>query len=430
MAMVINHNLSALNTYNQLNSNSSLMNKSLQKISSGYQINTAADDAAGLAISEKMRGQIRGLDQANANAQDSISMVQTAEGALSETTDILQRMRELAVQSASDTNTDADRANIQDEVDALVKEINRIADTTEFNTKKLLDGSMSSKTTQQASIDSNTAVKTTAGAALTDTTALLTDLTDADGNSLGIKAGDTVTVSYMKDGALITGSLDVTATTTLADLETITTSDKDGNLTGNTVATDLGLTVDTTSGALTATSAGTGTANAIYGLTITVNDTDGDSVTAATNALSDFTQTQAAKNTGSDKSSTILIGANTGQSINIAIDNMDAESLGVNNLQVDTQDAANVALGVIDTATATVTTMRSKLGAIENRLDHTINNLTTSSENLTAAESRIRDVDMASEMATYTKLSVMTQAATAMLAQANQQPQQVLSLLK
>ncbi|WP_312519638.1 flagellin [Anaerospora sp.] len=432
MAMVINHNLSALNTYNQLNSNSSLMNKSLQKISSGYQINTAADDAAGLAISEKMRGQIRGLDQANANAQDSISMVQTAEGALSETTDILQRMRELAVQSASDTNTDADRANIQDEVDALVKEINRIADTTEFNTKKLLDGSMSGKTTQQASIDSNTAVKTTAGAALTDTTALLTDLTDADGNSLGIKAGDTVTISYMKDGALITGSLDVTATTTLADLEDIDTFDKDGNATTGatkTAADDLGLTV-ATSGALTATAAATGTANSVYGLTITVTDSDGDSVTAATNALSDFTQTQAAKNTGSDKSSTILIGANTGQSITIAIDNMDAESLGVNNLQVDTQDAANVALGVIDTATATVTTMRSKLGAIENRLDHTINNLTTSSENLTAAESRIRDVDMASEMATYTKLSVMTQAATAMLAQANQQPQQVLSLLK
>lgn len=432
MAMVINHNLSALNTYNQLNSNSSLMNKSLQKISSGYQINTAADDAAGLAISEKMRGQIRGLDQANANAQDSISMVQTAEGALSETTDILQRMRELAVQSASDTNTDADRANIQDEVDALVKEINRIADTTEFNTKKLLDGSMSSKTTEQASIDSNTAVKTTAGAALTDTTALLTDLTDADGNSLGIKEGDTVTISYMKDGALITGSLDVTATTTLADLEDIDTFDKDGNATTGatkTAADDLGLTV-ATSGALTATAAAEGTANAIYGLTITVTDSDGDSVTAATNALSDFTQTQAAKNTGSDKSSTILIGANTGQSITIAIDNMDAESLGVNNIQVDTQDAANIALGVIDTATATVTTMRSKLGAIENRLDHTINNLTTSSENLTAAESRIRDVDMASEMATYTKLSVMTQAATAMLAQANQQPQQVLSLLK
>lgn len=432
MAMVINHNLSALNTYNQLNSNSSLMNKSLQKISSGYQINTAADDAAGLAISEKMRGQIRGLDQANANAQDSISMVQTAEGALSETTDILQRMRELAVQSASDTNTDADRANIQDEVDALVKEINRIADTTEFNTKKLLDGSMSSKTTEQASIDSNTAVKTTAGAALTDTTALLTDLTDADGNSLGIKEGDTVTISYMKDGALITGSLDVTATTTLADLEDIDTFDKDGNATTGatkTAADDLGLTV-ATSGALTATAAATGTANSVYGLTITVTDSDGDSVTAATNALSDFTQTQAAKNTGSDKSSTILIGANTGQSITIAIDNMDAESLGVNNLQVDTQDAANIALGVIDTATATVTTMRSKLGAIENRLDHTINNLTTSSENLTAAESRIRDVDMASEMATYTKLSVMTQAATAMLAQANQQPQQVLSLLK
>lgn len=428
MAMVINHNLSALNTYNQLNSNSSLMNKSLQKISSGYQINTAADDAAGLAISEKMRGQIRGLDQANANAQDSISMVQTAEGALSETTEILQRMRELAAQSASDTNTDADRANIQDEVDALVKEINRIADTTEFNTKKLLDGSMSSKTTEQASIDTNTALKGASGATLTDA-ALLTALTDADSNSLGIASGDTVTVSYMKDGALYTGSVAVTATTKLSDLAAIATSDKDGTLTGDTVAEDLTLAVSS-SGTLTATAKELGTANAIYGLTITVTDTDGDSVTAATNALSDFTQTQAAKNTGSDKSSTILIGANTGQSITIAIDNMDAESLGVNNLQVDTQDAANIALGVIDTATATVTTMRSKLGAIENRLDHTINNLTTSSENLTAAESRIRDVDMASEMATYTKLSVMTQAATAMLAQANQQPQQVLSLLK
>lgn len=428
MAMVINHNLSALNTYNQLNSNSSLMNKSLQKISSGYQINTAADDAAGLAISEKMRGQIRGLDQANANAQDSISMVQTAEGALSETTDILQRMRELAVQSASDTNTDEDRANIQDEVDALVKEINRIADTTEFNTKKLLDGSMGGKVaTATKNMQSNTAIQD-AGSPLTATTSELEDLTDADGNSLGIAVDDVITVSYMKDGALVTGTHTVVAGDTLATLATI---DTDGAAGTNTVATDLSLAVDA-NGTLTAEAVNAGTKDAIYGLTITVTDSTGETTnTAATNALSAFAQTTAAKNASlTDKSSTILIGANSGQSLNIAIDNMDAESLGVNNLQVDSQESANIALNVIDTATATVTSMRSKLGAIENRLDHTINNLTTSSENLTAAESRIRDVDMASEMATYTKLSVMTQAATAMLAQANQQPQQVLSLLK
>ncbi len=416
MGMVINHNLSALNTFNKLNTNNTLMNNSLEKLSSGYRINSAADDAAGLAISEKMRGQIRGLDQASANAQDSISMVQTAEGALNETTDILQRMRELAVQSASDTNTDDDRTNIQDEMNALVTEINRIASTTEFNTKKLLDGSMSTKIAARANIQSNAAI-TDGGSALSATSSVLTDLTDTAGNSLGINEDDTVTVSYMKNGELVSTDVTVTATTDLAAL----------------AGADFDLSVDT-DGNLLATASADGTAAAVYGLTITVSSTDTEGNvtvnTKATNALSAFTQTQSAKDDSVEGTATVLIGANTGQSINISIDNMNAQSLGVNGLDVSSQKAADIAISVIDTATGTVSSMRSKLGAIQNRLEHTINNLTTSSENLTAAESRIRDVDMASEMANYTKLSVLNQAATAMLAKANAQPQQVLTLLQ
>lgn len=415
MSMVINTNLSSLNTYNQLNRNSSLMNKSLEKLSSGYAINSAADDAAGLAISEKMRGQIRGLDQASANAQDAISMVQTAEGALEETTDILQRMRELAVQSASDTNTDEDRQAIQDEMDALTAEINRISDTTEFNTKKLLDGSMGKAVaTDTKNMQTNTALNS----ATTGTTTL-GSLTDADGNSLGISDGDIITISYIKNGETLTDTF------TVADATDDTLSDLFG---GTNASADIALTADTDG--VYAEAATAGTAAAIYGLTISVTTADGDTRSAATNALSSFTQTSAAKNKNADGSSTILIGANTNQSINIDIDDMSASALGVEGLNVSNQGAANIAIKAIDTATQTVSSMRSKLGATQNRLEHTINNLTATSENLTAAESRIRDVDMASEMAKYTQLSVVTQAATAMLAQANQQPQQVLQLLK
>ncbi len=408
MGMVINTNMAALNTYNQLNLNNTAMNKSLQKLSSGYRINTASDDAAGLAISEKMKAQIRGLDQASDNAQDGISLAQTAEGALNETTSILQRMRELAVQSSSDTNTDEDRQNIQDEMDALVSEINDIANDTQFNTKNLLDGSMGKAVTAATkNVQSNTSLATT-----TTTGDLLTSLTDADGNSLGISASDTITVSYVKNGVLESQDITISSTTTL----------------GGIASGDFTLDADTNG--ITATAATGGTSSAIYGLTITVKDSDGNTNTAATKALSSFTQTTKAEDKRNDGSATVLIGANTGQDINISIDNMDASSLGVQGIQVGTQDEANIAIKVIDTAISTVTSQRSKLGAIENRLDSTINNLTTSSENLTSAQSQIKDVDMASEMANYTKLSVLNQAATAMLAQANQLPQQVLTLLK
>ena len=407
--MIINHNMASLNTLNSLNANNTTMQKSLAKLSSGLRINTAADDAAGLAISEKMRGQISGLDQASSNAQDSISLLQTAEGALDESTSILQRMRELAVEASSDTLTDSDRTDIQSEFDELIEEIDRIAQTTQFNTKNLLDGSMSEvNKSVTANVSTNTSLNANTLAAST-----LTSLTDASGNSLGIEAGDTISLNYVKDGALQTTSFTVTTATTLGDLDT-------GDFTLATATT----------GTLTATAATGGTTSAIYGITYTVTDSDGDKRSTVSDTLSSFTQTTAANDLRADGSATVLIGANTGQNLNISIDAMDASSLGVKNLTVTSQTAAEVAISVIDTATSMVSAARGKMGAEENRLEHTINNLTTSSENITSAESRIRDVDMAAEMAEYTKLSVINQAATAMLAQANQMTQGVLSLLK
>ena len=411
--MIINHNMASLNTLNALNANSSVMQKSLAKLSSGLRINSAADDAAGLAISEKMRGQISGLTNASSNANNGISLLQTAEGALNETTSILQRIRELAVQAASDTNTESDRTDMQSELTELVNEIDRIAKTTQFNTKNLLDGSMSAATSACVNVSTNTSL-----ASATTTACLLTALKDTGGNSLGISCGDSISVSWVKNGAMCSATLSVTSTDSLSTLFACTT-----------IAADIVLACNT-SGNLIATAATAGSSNAIYGLTFTVTSSDGTENTTASSSLSNFTQTQEASDARSNGSSTILIGANTGQTFNISIDSMTATSLGVKNLDITSQKEADVAIKVIDTAIEMVSAERGKMGAEENRLEHTMNNLTTSSENITSAESRIRDVDMAAEMAEYTKRSVIGQAATAMLAQANQLPQQVLSLLK
>jgi len=271
--MRINHNIAALNTYRQLTAGTLSASKNMEKLSSGLRINRAGDDAAGLAISEKMRGQIRGLEMASKNSQDAISLIQTAEGALNETHAILQRMRELAVQGANDTNTTIDRDQIQQELNQLISEIDRISTTTQFNTKNLLDGSLSA---------------------------------------------------------------------------------------------------------------------------------------------------------------TFQVGANSNQIINLSIATMDSSALtvGAANVSVASNALASTAISNIDNAINAVSQERSKLGALQNRLEHTINNLSTSAENLTAAESRIRDVDMAKEMMEFTKNNILSQAAQAMLAQANQQPQGVLQLLR
>ncbi|MBK5482955.1 flagellin [Peribacillus sp. TH16] len=274
--MIINHNIAALNTHRQLSSATNAQSKSMEKLASGLRINRAGDDAAGLAISEKMRGQIRGLDMASKNSQDGISLIQTAEGALNEVHSILQRQRELASQASSDTNVDADRTALQDEFDQLSEEIGRIKDTTQFNTMNLLDSSAGTLKLQ-----------------------------------VGANSGQTMDID------LTTAGIDLTALQT-----------------------------------------------------------------------------------------------------------------GVAALKLDDNTNANAAMDALDTQIAAVSSGRSYLGAAQNRLEHTINNLNTSSENLTAAESRVRDVDMAKEMMQQTKNSILSQAAQAMLAQANQQPQGVLQLLR
>ncbi|MFU8691522.1 flagellin Hag [Rossellomorea sp. FS2] len=305
--MRINHNIAALNTHRQLNSANSAQSSSMEKLSSGLRINRAGDDAAGLAISEKMRGQIRGLDMASKNSQDGISLIATAEGALNETHSILQRMRELAVQSSNDTNTSTDRNEIQKEVDELAKEITRISNTTEFNTMKLLDGSKDF----------------------------------ANNGDIGVE----------------------------------------GDLTFQ-IGANNAQTMQLTIGAMDAVSLGVHRASNVNNVSADAAGTSGAAVTE-------------------------------------------------NGIDVSTNAAtATAAITTIDSAIQKVSAERSKLGANQNRLEHTINNLGTASENLTAAESRVRDVDMAKEMMEQTKNSILSQAAQAMLAQANQQPQGVLQLLR
>jgi flagellin len=289
--MRINHNIAALNTYRQFNTANAGQANSMEKLSSGLRINKAGDDAAGLAISEKMRGQIRGLDMASKNSQDAISLIQTAEGALNETHSILQRMRELAVQSSNDTNTADDRSALQNEVNELANEVTRIANQTEFNQKKLLDGQGASSLNFQ--IGANEGQQLAIG------------ISAMDAFSLGVAQSGTAATTSL-GATIVSGGIDISA-----------------------------------------------------------------SAQAATSAIT-----------------------------------------------------------TIDSAIQAVSDERAKLGANQNRLDHTINNLNTSSENLTAAESRIRDVDMAKEMMNQTKNSILSQAAQAMLAQANQQPQGVLQLLR
>jgi len=412
--MRINHNIASLNTYRQLTVNTQAGSKSLEKLSSGFRINRAGDDAAGLAISEKMRGQIRGLDQASRNAQDGISLIQTAEGALTETHSILQRMRELSVQGANDTLTSDDRTKIQEEIDNLLKEVDRISTTTEFNTKKLLNNDLAGATTAKA-----TQLKNTTGlAAATKNATTFSTLKDADGNSIALSAGDKITITGTKGGAQFTITLTVTATDTLAEIATA--------LVGGNYANAATF----TSGVWTIDADTTGLGAAIGAFTITAKSASGVERTAFNNAMNKISETQTAANAHQDGSASVQIGANSNQTLDISINDMGKVALGVSGVTVKTRSSAQISITSVDEAIKKVSTERSKLGALQNRLEHTINNLGASAENLTASESRIRDVDMAKEMMEFTKNNILNQAATAMLAQANQQPQAVLQLLR
>ncbi len=455
--MIINHNIAALNTYNKLSANNATSSKALEKLSSGLRINRAGDDAAGLAISEKMRGQIRGLDQATRNAQDGISLIQTAEGALNETHSILQRMRELAVQAASDTNTDGDRAEIQKEITQLKAEITRISTDTEFNTKKLLNGNMGKLLTDlgtgsvafKAGVSGLAATGSDLGGSYQLVLAAVgTNTAAINSNSIatGLAAAN-ITAQTGQHAEYGHYRLEVSNFGSTADL-TLTGPD------GQTyTSTGAGLGADISLGGITfAFSAHAITGNGALDFDFTANglqiNLTGDKTVTTTAIASyageklniggfEFTlQTNHGilndqiNMTVQDKSVKFHIGANAGQNVTLAINDMSATALRVNDIDLSTQTGANAAITTIETALETVSSERAKLGAMQNRLEHTINNLTTSSENLSASESRIRDVDMAKEMMNFTKTNILSQAATAMLAQANQQPQGVLQLLK
>ncbi|MBW9170638.1 flagellin protein [Clostridium estertheticum] len=582
--MIINHNLGAMNANRNMGINAANANKSMEKLSSGLRINKAGDDAAGLAISEKMRGQIRGLDQAGANAQDGISMVQTAEGALSETHSILQRMRELAVQSGSDTNVGVDRTEIQKEMNQLSSEINRIGNTTEFNTQKVLAGDGKANLTETgkatnanlvngatttteatqtttltaAAVNGNTQSFTLNGQKITLTFATNPGV-NADENTLDGKAtnvtGNSATI-YL-DNTTATAAVPDSATTAATSIaaalkQVIAANDSlKGNFTAGSAAgaitvaaTATGLAkgsdgnIAVSSGAIAGSASGAAsvgvttatkavaadvvdfnsvvdapTAQKFAGKGFTVGDKQiefynadkgaytGDAigvnisgVTTAAGMISAvvnqagpkvsdvvFSTGTAGKLTatatvggvagndirvtdgGVQKAfeATLQVGANQGQQFKIDVNDMRAAAIDVTAtaggtdsatgavytasnsvtngtdsttreaaLDVSTAENSTNAVKTINNAIEKVSSERSKLGAFQNRLEHTIANLGTSSENLTSAESRIRDVDMAKEMSTFSKNNILNQAAQAMLAQANQQPQQVLALLR
>ena len=397
--MRIQHNIAALNANRQLGINNANVAKNLEKLSSGYKINRAGDDAAGLAISEKMRSQIRGLDQATNNANDGISLVQTAEGALNETHSILQRMKELATQSSNGTyQDDVDRQNITKEVDALKSEIDRISTSTNFNKINLLDGSLA----LQATADDATVAGATVGVKTSVADITVTFAASVEGGTPGAAwnaAGDTLTITLGHEAAA-----GADKTYSVADLNNLIK-----NATGSDKA--LGTVTLTTDKDLTLAK-GTGITAAV-------------SFDATTMPAED---SEEAKNAGL----ILQIGASAAedQQVNLKIGNLSSKGLGIDQVDLSTQEKALESIQYIDDAINTVSGTRADLGALQNRLEHTVNNLGVTSENLTSAESRIRDVDMAKEMMEMTKNNVLTQAAQSMLAQANTQPQSILKLLQ
>ena len=384
--MVVQHNLTAMNSNRMLGLTTASQAKSTEKLSSGYKINRAADDAAGLSISEKMRKQIRGLTQASSNAQDGISAVQTAEGALTEVHDMLQRMNELAVKASNGTMSSDDRSYVQNEIDQLVTEIDRVSITTKFNETYLLDG-------KAGEAKSYNSVKTSE----------ITSYTGVKAATAGLAADGTTSVEIKTDQAVNFGSYTYCGTYTDGDLSADSKKFNDKEAFVNAVKTEL-MSKDKN----------------IKNVSI---DAKGN---LQVDAFADM-------KTGAANIS-LQVGADTSSDnkIEASISQLSARGLKINGLRVDGSDSskADAAVDTIADAIQKVSTQRSALGAIQNRLEHTINNLDNVVENTTSAESQIRDTDMATEMVKYSNNNILAQAGQAMLAQANQSNQGVLSLLQ
>ena len=404
--MVVQHNLQAMNANRMLNVTTGQQAKSTEKLSSGYRINRAADDAAGLTISEKMRKQIKGLDQASTNAQDGVSAVQTAEGALTEVHSMLQRMNELAVQSANGTNAQSDRQAIQDEIDQLATEIDRVSETTKFNEIYLLKGD--TKTASKANFMKSTYVMGKDLFAKGGKTKLSADQLKeelAKGNKVYTVAE--ANVGDQTDANIAEAGKDYVYATKLYDVN------------GKEVSAEQIANSKNADGKTTATN--------YY-----VND-KGDVANAIKITAADAkTKNIEPFDVNGELSFNLHVGADSAADNKIAvkIESMSAAGIGVKDLKVDTEDDATAAIDRIAEAVAKVSSQRSALGAVQNRLEHTIDNLDNVVENTTSAESRIRDTDMAEEMVNYSKNNILAQAGQSMLAQANQSTQGVLSLLQ
>ena len=437
--MVVQHNITAMNANRMLGVTSGLQAKSTEKLSSGYKINRAADDAAGLSISEKMRKQIRGLSQASDNAEDGISCVQTAEGALTEVHSMLQRMNELAVKAGNGTMSEDDRQNVQDEIDQLVDEIDRVSETTKFNETYLLKGDNTSNGNTKS-------LKTGAEIGQIDglTVKAMADAKYTDNDS--VKIGKVVVES--SDDSVVTVDKD-NITDVAGNIAKITTDGTEVVVTKNDGNTDTYATVadfKTAYAGLNIAGAGAATiSKALDTATANTSDTVTGTYTGNLNSYKvgdDVNVKLAVGASGetalSNGSKALLlsfqVGADTTSEnkISVTMDSMSAKSIGVDGIQVTGSDSTNAdkAVDTISDAIKKVSKQRSALGAVQNRLEHTISNLDNVVENTTSAESRIRDTDMAEEMVSYSKNNILMQAGQSMLAQANQQNQGVLSLLQ
>ena len=440
--MVVKNNMSAINTLNTLNKNHSALSKSLQKVSSGMRINSAADDASGYAISERMRVQIRSLDQDNKNTQNGNAMMKVAEGAVSSTVEILKTLKEKVINAANDTNTDSDRAQIQKELDQSIDQINDNANVT-YNGKYLVDGSHNSQ------IETATKTHLTNQSLHTSTTAStqLTALKNRVGDDLHIQSTDKVTVSFVQEGKTYTTTYEVKSSTlsdivskaNLAAKKTIFSTEISGSssITSGTDKNKFNKTVTTADGmsAITIKAQTGGVDTQISGLTISITDQQGNINKSANAALDAFNESIRAENKSADNSLVLQTGTKANQAIKVAMTDMRAQALGLKGadgttLNVGTQKNANAAINVLDNALQKALDQQTTIGAIESRLEYTSQNLTTASENVQASESTIRDADMAKEMTEYTKNNVLLQAAQSMLAQANQNSSSVLSLLQ
>jgi len=435
MSMVVKNNMSAVSTLNTLNKNSAALSSSLKKVSSGMKINSAADDASGYAISERMRVQIRGLDQANQNTQNGTSMMKVAEGAVSSTVDILKTLKEKVINAANDTNTDADRATIQKELDQSIDQINDNANVT-YNGKYLVDGSHNSKVTATTTAMTNEAL-----ASETTGSTKFCAMKDRNGNSLNINSMDTVTISFVKEGKTYSATAAATddlnkliANANSKNTNTFKTTIGSTSYIGKDIAGDTVHTADEKQ-ALTIEASGTGVKNQISGITISVTNTQGQVQKSANAVLDNFSESIRAQNKSDDNAISLQVGTKANQSIKVGLTDMRAEALGLQSssgatLQIGTQQQANAAVNVLDNAVQKALDQQTTIGSVQSRLSYTSSNLTTASENVQASESTIRDADMAKEMTEYTKNNVLLQAAQSMLAQANQSSSSVLSLLQ